>query len=73
MRREMGGRVVSVATEPVLGVAKEMRSVLAFGQRVLEGSGLGPDTCDFMFGTPRNGRMGRSRNVSGSWRAAARR
>lgn len=28
MRREMGGRVVSVATEPVLGVAKEMRSVL---------------------------------------------
>ncbi|WP_376743570.1 hypothetical protein [Ensifer canadensis] len=43
---------MSVATEPVLGVAKEMRSVLAFGQRVLEGSGLGPDTCDFMFGTP---------------------
>ena len=36
----------------MLAVADEMRSVMAFGDRVLEGSGLGPDACDFMFGNP---------------------
>ena len=36
----------------MVAVADEMRAVMAFGQRVLEGSGLGPDACDFMFGNP---------------------
>ena len=36
----------------MLVIAREMRSVVAFGQRVLEGSGLGPDACDLMFGNP---------------------
>ena len=43
---------VAIVSSRMLAVAEEMRSVMAFGERVLEGSGLGPDACDFMFGNP---------------------
>ena len=43
---------VATVSSRMMAVADEMRSVMAFGERVLEGSGLGPDACDFMFGNP---------------------
>lgn len=36
----------------MLAVAEEKREVTTFARRVLEGRGLGPDACDFMFGNP---------------------
>src|SRR4051812_8903635 len=50
----MGGRAMSVVTvsSRMLAVAEEMQAVMAFGQRVLEAPGLGPDACDFMVGNP---------------------
>jgi len=38
---------------------------VAFGQRVLEGSGLGPDACDFMFGNPQEPSHGAKQNCIG--------
>ena len=43
---------VAPVSSRMLAVAEEMRAVIAFAQRVLEGHGLGPDACDFMFGNP---------------------
>jgi aspartate aminotransferase len=36
----------------MLAVTEERRAVNVFGRRLLEGHGLGPDACDFMFGNP---------------------
>ena len=43
---------VAPVSSRMLAVAEEMRAVIAFAQRVVEGHGLGPDACDFMFGNP---------------------
>lgn len=36
----------------MLAVTEEMRTVMDYARKVLEGDGLGPDACDFMFGNP---------------------
>ena len=43
---------VAPVSSRMLAVAEEMRAVIAFAQRALEGEGVGPDACDFMFGNP---------------------
>ncbi|WP_086996090.1 aminotransferase class I/II-fold pyridoxal phosphate-dependent enzyme [Rhizobium sullae] len=43
---------IAAVSSRMLAVTEEMRAVMDFGQRVLEGDGLGPDACDFMFGNP---------------------
>ncbi|TCU15387.1 aminotransferase class I/II-fold pyridoxal phosphate-dependent enzyme [Rhizobium sullae] len=43
---------IAAVSSRMLAVTEEMRAVMDFAQRVLEGDGLGPDACDFMFGNP---------------------
>jgi aspartate aminotransferase len=43
---------MATVSSRMLAIAEEKRAVTAFGRRVLEGRGLGPDACDFMFGNP---------------------
>ncbi len=43
---------MATVSSRMLATGEEMRAVIAFAQRVLEGGGLGPDACDFMFGNP---------------------
>ncbi|CAN7330095.1 aminotransferase class I/II-fold pyridoxal phosphate-dependent enzyme [Rhizobium sp. LjRoot258] len=43
---------IATVSSRMLAVTEEMRAVMDFAQRVLEGDGLGPDACDFMFGNP---------------------
>lgn len=43
---------IATVSGRMLAVAEEMRTVMDFAQKVLEGDGLGPDACDFMFGNP---------------------
>ncbi|RWQ68831.1 MAG: aminotransferase class I/II-fold pyridoxal phosphate-dependent enzyme [Mesorhizobium sp.] len=54
MRRLQQGKCVPIATvsSRMLAVTEEMRTVMDFARNVLEGDGLGPDACDFMFGNP---------------------
>jgi aspartate aminotransferase len=43
---------IATVSSRMLAVTEEMRTVMDFAQKVLEGDGLGPDACDFMFGNP---------------------
>ena len=43
---------VAAVSSRMLAVAEEKRAVTNFGRQVIEGQGLGPDACDFMFGNP---------------------
>ncbi|WP_455874733.1 hypothetical protein [Rhizobium yanglingense] len=43
---------IATVSSRMLSVTEEMRTVMDFARNVLEGDGLGPDACDFMFGNP---------------------
>ena len=43
---------IATVSSRMLAVTEEMRTVMEFARKVLEGDGLGPDACDFMFGNP---------------------
>ncbi|MBB5537050.1 hypothetical protein [Rhizobium giardinii] len=43
---------IATVSSRMLAVTEEMRTVMDFARNVLEGDGLGPDACDFMFGNP---------------------
>lgn len=43
---------VTTVSSRMLAVTEEMRTVMDYARKVLEGDGLGPDACDFMFGNP---------------------
>ncbi|MEK1890541.1 MAG: aminotransferase class I/II-fold pyridoxal phosphate-dependent enzyme [Phyllobacterium sp.] len=43
---------IATVSSRMLAVTDEMRTVMDFATKILEGDGLGPDACDFMFGNP---------------------